>query len=77
MTSAEAVVGVAEALGIDGGALAEALRDPAVKERLKAETEAAIERGVFGSPTIVIDGEPFWGADRLDHVDRWLETGGW
>ncbi len=77
MSSAEAVVGVAEALGIDGGELADVLRDPAVKERLKAEVQAAIERGVFGSPTIVVDGEPFWGADRLDHVDRWLETGGW
>ena len=25
----------------------------------------------------IIDGEPFWGADRLDHVERWLATGGW
>ena len=77
MSSAQAVVDLAQSLGIDGGELAAALQDPAVKERLKAETQAAIERGVFGSPTIVVDGEPFWGADRLDHVDRWLGTGGW
>ena len=51
--------------------------DPAVKDRLKAETQAAIERGAFGSPYVIVDGEPFWGADRLDHVDRWLATGGW
>jgi 2-hydroxychromene-2-carboxylate isomerase len=54
-----------------------ALADPAVKERLKTETDAAIANNVFGSPFIVIDGEPFWGADRLDQVDRWLATGGW
>ena len=30
-----------------------------------------------GSPYIVIDGEPFWGSDRLDQVGKWLETGGW
>ena len=33
-------------------------------------------RGVFGSPFIVVDGEPFWGLDRFDQVERWLETGG-
>ncbi len=37
----------------------------------------AIARGVFGSPFIVVDGESFWGNDRLDEVDAWLETGGW
>jgi 2-hydroxychromene-2-carboxylate isomerase len=39
--------------------------------------DAAIERGVFGSPYIVIDREPFWGSDRLDQVEKWLATGGW
>jgi len=31
---------------------------------------------VFGSPYIVVDGEPFWGTDRLDQVERWLKSGG-
>lgn len=74
---AEAVVRVADAAGIDGAALAEALGDAAVKERLKTEIEAAMHAGVCGSPFFVVDGEPFWGADRLDHVERWLATGGW
>ena len=46
-------------------------------ERLRAETEAAIARGAFGSPFIIVDGEPFWGNDRLDEVREWLRTGGW
>ncbi len=71
------VVEIAQSLGVDGPTLAAALGDPAVKERLKAEVSAAIEAGAFGSPYIVVDGEPFWGADRLPHVERWLETGGW
>jgi 2-hydroxychromene-2-carboxylate isomerase len=54
-----------------------ALADPAVKARLRAEVDAAIARGVFGSPYFVVDGEPFWGHDRLDQVERWLATGGW
>ena len=70
------VVEIAESQGVDGAALAAALGDPAVKDRLKAETLAAMERGVFGSPYVMVDGEPFWGADRLDQVDRWLEANG-
>ena len=54
-----------------------ALNDPAVKDRLKAETDAAIANRVFGSPFIVVDGEAFWGSDRLDQVEKWLASGGW
>ena len=54
-----------------------ALGDAAVKDRVKREVAAAIECGAFGSPYIVVDGEPFWGHDKLDDIDRWLETGGW
>ncbi|BAI71097.1 2-hydroxychromene-2-carboxylate isomerase [Azospirillum sp. B510] len=64
-------------LGIDRAAVSAALQDPAVKERLRGETDDAVERGVFGSPFVIVDGEPFWGWDRLDMLDRWLATGGW
>jgi 2-hydroxychromene-2-carboxylate isomerase len=53
------------------------MNDAAVKERLRIEVDAAIERGGFGSPYVVVDGEPFWGSDRLEQIDRWLTTGGW
>lgn len=76
MSPAEAVSEVAAPLGIDGEALLAAIQDPAVKQRYKEVTEAAIARGVFGSPFVIVDGEPFWGSDRLDQVDRWL-GGGW
>jgi 2-hydroxychromene-2-carboxylate isomerase len=72
----ETVAEIARPLGIDEGRLLEAVADPRIKQRLKDETEAALERGVYGSPFIVVDGEPFWGADRLDQVERWLQ-GGW
>lgn len=77
ISSAEAVVEVAAGIGVDAEALQGALNDPAVKGRLKQEVEAAIERGVFGSPFFIVDGEPFWGHDKLKELDRWLETGGW
>jgi 2-hydroxychromene-2-carboxylate isomerase len=77
ISNPEVTSNVAARLGMDKGEVSQALNDPAVKERLRIEVDAAIERGVFGSPYIVIDGEPFWGSDRLDQVERWLATGGW
>lgn len=77
ITSAESVIEVASGLGIDADELRAALTDPAVKERLKREVDAAVERGVFGSPYFIVDGEPFWGHDRLAEIETWLETGGW
>lgn len=75
--SAASVVKVAGSLNVEGEELAVALNDPSVKQRLRKEVEAAISKGVFGSPLIVVDGEPFWGHDRLGQVDMWLQRGGW
>ena len=64
-------------LGIDSEALLAGIQSQSIKDRLKAETQAAIDRGVFGSPFVFVGDEPFWGNDRLDQLDRWLDTGGW
>lgn len=77
ISSPDVTVDVAGQVGVDRADLEHALNDPAVKERLRVEVDAAIARGVFGSPYIVVDGEPFWGSDRLDQVEKWLKTGGW
>ncbi|RPJ48041.1 MAG: 2-hydroxychromene-2-carboxylate isomerase [Betaproteobacteria bacterium] len=77
ISNPEVTVNVAAKLGHDKDAVAQALNDVAVKERLKTEVDAAIERGVFGSPYIVVDGEPFWGSDRLDQIEQWLAKGPW
>ena len=73
----ERVLEIAASVGIDRAALASALEDPAVKERAKREVEAAINAGVFGSPFFIVDGEPFWGNDRLAMVEEWIRRGGW
>lgn len=71
------VVEIAAPLGIDAAALAAALEDPALKDRTKREVDAAMARGVFGSPFFVIDGEPFWGVDRMPMAEEWVRSGGW
>ena len=73
----EAVADVTAALGIARADLLAAVAEQRIKDRLKDQTQAAIERGVFGSPFIFVDGEPFWGADRLAQVEAWLSKGGW
>jgi 2-hydroxychromene-2-carboxylate isomerase len=76
ISSPELAASVAAREGVDVTAARAAIDDPAIKEALRREVEQAIARGVFGSPFIVVDGEPFWGLDRFDQVERWLETGG-
>jgi len=77
ISSPETTAEVAASVGLDRQKVLDVIADPVMKEKLKVETEAAIQRGVFGSPYVVVDGEPFWGFDRLEHVDRWLQNGGW
>lgn len=77
ISSAENTIAVAAKMGLNADAMRAGMNDPAVKDRTRAEGEKAIAKGAFGAPYIIVDGEPFWGADRLDQVDKWLATGGW
>jgi 2-hydroxychromene-2-carboxylate isomerase len=60
------LVRLARECGLDGPQLADAALQPAVKQRLAADTEQAIAAGVFGVPTFRYGDELFWGADRID-----------
>ena len=66
---------IADALKINREEVADAFSDPATKARLKAEIDLAEARGVFGSPYFIVEGEGFWGNDRLPQLERWLEKG--
>lgn len=72
----DTVIDIAAAQGVSTDTLRGVLGSDEAKARLKLECEAAIARGVFGSPFVIIDDETFWGADRLPQIERWLETGG-
>lgn len=66
------VARVADGCGLDGVALVAAAASPAAKARLKDATDAAIAAGVFGVPTVLVDGAMFWGNDALPHLDALL-----
>ncbi len=55
-------------------ALWDAAQSPEVQARYEAATQQAIDAGIFGAPSYVIDGEMFWGQDRLDFVERRLAS---
>ncbi len=71
-----ALLDIAAGLGIDRDELSAVLSGTEIKARLAAEVDLAMSRGVFGSPFVIVDGEAFWGADRLPQVERWLAEGG-
>jgi 2-hydroxychromene-2-carboxylate isomerase len=69
------VLDVARELGIDAAALEHGVQEEAIKNALRAAVEGAVARGLFGAPTFFVDGEQFWGHDRLMQLERWITTG--
>ena len=59
-------------IGIDPGDFVARIERSEVKEKLKANTEGAVARGAFGAPTFFVNGEMFFGQDRLDFVEEAL-----
>lgn len=64
---------VLQQAGFDARALLALTQDPEVKDQLKAVTQAAVARGVFGAPTFFVGDQMFWGQDRLDFVKEALQ----
>jgi len=51
-----------------------ATESPEAKEKLRQQTERAIQLGIFGAPSFVVNGELFWGNDRMESAFRWALT---
>ena len=71
--TAETIQAQLEQRGLDGAAWLERAATREVKDRLKATTAAAIERGVFGVPSYLVGDEVFWGQDSLPHILSYLK----
>lgn len=66
---------IAEEIGLDSTTLIEAALGDATEALYALNLEKAVEIGVFGAPSYVLDGEVFWGQDRLDLLDEALASG--
>ncbi len=64
------------AMGLDGEAARAACEELYYKDSLKAACEEAVSKGIFGAPWLIVDGEAFWGNDRLPQLEKWLASGG-
>jgi 2-hydroxychromene-2-carboxylate isomerase len=65
-SDAAVAVDAAASVGYDRDRVTAGMQEQATKDRLVAENDEAIRRGVFGSPFFIMDGEPFWGSDRIE-----------
>jgi len=70
ITDVETLIALVNAAGHDGNALWKSSETAAVKNEYEQYTNEAIAASVFGSPWYIVDGESFWGQDRLDFVER-------
>jgi 2-hydroxychromene-2-carboxylate isomerase len=70
LSDRDVVARALDAAGFDGAALVARADD--YKDELRVRTDEAIARGVFGAPATFVNGELFWGQDRLDFVERAL-----
>lgn len=74
MADIDTVIEVLSVAGLDAKAILEATKKLEVKQKLISNTEQAVERGLFGAPTMFVDGEMFFGQDRLQFVETALKN---
>ena len=72
MDDAEVFVKAFDDAGFDGKALLESTQDPDVKAELMANTQGAVDRGVFGIPAFFVGDEQFFGKDHIEEMEWWL-----
>ena len=73
ITDPAVVTQVLDAAGLDGAALVASAATDEIKQRVRAQTQQALAHGVFGVPTMILDGELFWGLDSFAHLERRLQ----
>jgi 2-hydroxychromene-2-carboxylate isomerase len=76
ITKPDVMIDIATALGLAADDIANAAAGEGAKTRLRQAVETATARGMIGSPFVLIGDEPFFGADRLPHIDWWLRERG-
>ena len=74
IADSDTLVGIASAQGMNGSVLLAAAQSDGIGTIYDAYTQEGMDRNIFGAPTSIYKGEPFWGQDRLDFVERALKA---
>jgi len=75
MSEPETISQVLHAAGLDGEAILAGAQSESIKQTLARNTQGAIDRGAFGIPTFFVDGEMFYGKERLPQIEEFCTTG--
>lgn len=73
LSKAEILGEAVSKIGIDSEWFVNRIAEQEIKDNLREETNIAVQRGVFGAPTMFVDEKMFWGNDRLNFLDRYLK----
>ena len=76
-SEASVVADAAEHVGVSGEDLLAAIQTDEAKALLRQRMDEAAEKDVFGAPYFIVDGEPFWGWDRMAMMRQWIVGQGW
>ena len=77
LSTAQAVAAIRLPDGIDAPWLQAGIATDEAGTLLRGAVDASLKAGIFGSRTVVVDGEPFWGVEKFGLLQEWLESGGW
>ncbi|RYY58309.1 MAG: 2-hydroxychromene-2-carboxylate isomerase, partial [Comamonadaceae bacterium] len=77
LSTAEAIVSGDLPPGLDRAALRAGIDSDEARALLRTNIDESMRLGVFGSPTVLVDGELFWGIDAFATLEAWLARGGW
>jgi 2-hydroxychromene-2-carboxylate isomerase len=75
--SPEAMIAIARRVGADADGLRRGFASGEADRLLRAAVDRSLTLGVFGSPFFIVDGEPFFGLEKMELVEEWLASGGW
>jgi 2-hydroxychromene-2-carboxylate isomerase len=77
LSSAEPMAAITLPDGVDAAWLSSGIQTDEAGTLLRNAVDASLKAGIFGSPTLMIDEEPFWGVQTLELAEEWLASGGW
>lgn len=75
LSDLDTIVALADKAGFDGKLLAQQADNPEIEKQYQDNLQDAIANGVYGSPSVILDGELFWGQDRLEALEEAITSG--
>lgn len=73
ISDTQTITAIAQSIGLNAEEVLAGISNASTREQFRAEVDLATAKGVFGSPFFILDGEPFWGFDRMDQLEAALQ----